>query len=1508
MLTKVALLRTAPQVRARMGKSAEEFDKLLAVMADDGSANLAAVLQAIYPDAQRDRALAKLRQLRLSVEKAASKAGVSLQLSGDKKTRTQTDKRLVWFNGDDQLMEATEQWVRPNLDGPHRLAQDAVKLGPVRLYVVYADRDATDAKKLLDELRPHFLTAGIETWTHTGILPGENPDAERARARQSCDLTLQLLSPEFQAAGLGSEKTARVVPVLLHQLASEPKKLEVFRYRGKSFDKSKSNARDFARELFLKIQAVLGQSFRTLEDDLRALARHDAQFVASSASSVSLRREIETQEAVTNRCDALTFLNEWLLDPKAPSYCALLGELGMGKTTTAKEFARRLWERRNQGEHVPVPVFLDLRYVGDFAIRDPDLDEIVGRILKQNWKGGPRSKPPEAAEIYQLAEQGALVIFDGLDEVLVHLTPSQGQAFTRQLFRMTPPGVRRGRLLITCRTHYFRTFKEQSSHFTLEDRDSMPAESYRALVLLPFDEQQVRTYLKNSLPDRDVNQAYALIESVHNLPELAQRPYTLSLITRQLPRLEEWKAAGKQVTGLTLYRFVVEEWLLRDVGKHQFNPEHKQMLMEHVAAELLRSGGRTWSAKHLEQWLMDFLTSHPGIASHYEGVKRDLLKEDLRTATFLVRDDSDQFRFAHTSLQEYFLACYLRRALEESAFANWRLRGVSRETLDFLGQSLKEQPSERARRGLISLRDSYHPEASELAFRYVLLAGSKNYPTPPPLGFQLPYADLRGLEIDYSGPGLLDLASLNLTGARVSNTFWRRCRLSEADFSSADGARSEWQDCDLSGSQWHRANLEAALFRRCALANADRSDAQIYRSKWLHCSGIAALDQPLVSRNAMPQLQIGHSSCVSGCAWSPDGRRVLSASWDETLKIWDAASGDCLLTLSGHSSDVSGCAWSPDGRRVLSASGDRTLKIWDAASGDCLLTLSGHSSDVSGCAWSPDGRRVLSASWDDTLKIWDAASGDCLLTLSGHSSEVSGCAWSPDGRRVLSASWDETLKIWDAASGDCLLTLSGHSDYVDGCAWSPDGRRVLSASRDRTLKIWDAASGDCLLTLSGHSSSVSGCAWSPDGRRVLSASGDESLKIWDAASGDCLLTLSGHSSDVSGCAWSPDGRRVLSASRDETLKIWDAASGDCLLTLSGHSSYVSGCAWSPDGRRVLSPSRDRTLKIWDAAWGDCLLTLSGHSSDVSGCAWSPDGRRVLSASWDETLKIWDAASGDCLLTLSGHSSDVSGCAWSPDGRRVLSASWDRTLKIWDAASGDCLLTLSGHSSDVSGCAWSPDGRRVLSASWDEALKIWDAASGDCLLTLSGHSDYVSGCAWSADGRRVLSASWDETLKIWDAASGDCLLTLSGHSSYVSGCAWSPDGRRVLSASSDRTLKIWDAASGGCLLTLSGHSSNVSGCAWSPDGRQIVACFSNGFVSIFDAETLSETGPRCYHLQPPHSGPTWASFDPLQSRILGYGEDAWRSVGYVIPDETGMPVWLPIDAFSNSADGFSDPLR
>ncbi|WPJ63597.1 hypothetical protein SMAC4_13655 [Sordaria macrospora] len=425
---------------------------------------------------------------------------------------------------------------------------------------------------------------------------------------------------------------------------------------------------------------------------------------------------------------------------------------------------------------------------------------------------------------------------------------------------------------------------------------------------------------------------------------------------------------------------------------------------------------------------------------------------------------------------------------------------------------------------------------------------------------------------------------------------------------------------------------------------------------------------------------------ISALVFAPSGsliKRNFRAEEPEWIRTKPAVELDwnaCLQTLEGHSGDVYSVAFSPDGQRLASGSEDETIKIWDPASGSCLQTLKGHSGDVRSVAFSPDGQRLASGSWDETIKIWDPASGSCLQTLKGHSGWVYSVAFSRDGQRLASGSEDETIKIWDPASGSCLQTLKGHSGDVRSVAFSPDGQRLASGSYDGTIKIWDPASGSCLQTLKGHSGWVYSVAFSRDGQRLASGSEDETIKIWDPASGSCLQTLKGHSGWVYSVAFSRDGQRLASGSEDETIKIWDPASGSCLQTLEGHSGDVYSVAFSRDGQRLASGSYDGTIKIWDPASGSCLQTLEGHSGDVHSVAFSPDGQRLASGSYDGTIKIWDPASGSCLQTLEGHSGDVRSVAFSPDDYGLVGNSESHSYslgqdKSWITCNGQNVLWL-----------------------------------------------------------------------------------------------------------------------------------------------------------------------------------------------------------------------------------------
>ncbi len=355
---------------------------------------------------------------------------------------------------------------------------------------------------------------------------------------------------------------------------------------------------------------------------------------------------------------------------------------------------------------------------------------------------------------------------------------------------------------------------------------------------------------------------------------------------------------------------------------------------------------------------------------------------------------------------------------------------------------------------------------------------------------------------------------------------------------------------------------------------------------------------------------VGHTSFVLAVAIAPDGKTAISASWDETLKIWDTETGRELKTLTGHSNSVWAVAIAPNGKTAISASRDKTLKIWDTETGRELKTLTGHSEWVRAVAIAPDGKTAISASSDNTLKIWDTETGRELKTLTGHSNSVWAVAIAPDGKTAISASEDHTLKIWDTETGSELKSLTGHSFWVYAVAIAPDGKTAISASMDNTLKIWDTETGQELKTLTGHSFWVYAVAIAPDGKTAISASWDETLKIWDTETGRELKTLIGDSEPVTAVAIAPDDKTAISASWDNTLKIWDTEPGRELKTLTGHSESVTAVAIAPDGKTAISASEDRTLKVWDLLTGKEVASFSGEGA-FSGCAFAPDGVTVV---------------------------------------------------------------------------------------------------------------------------------------------------------------------------------------------------------------------------------------------------------------------------------------------------------
>jgi WD40 repeat protein len=254
--------------------------------------------------------------------------------------------------------------------------------------------------------------------------------------------------------------------------------------------------------------------------------------------------------------------------------------------------------------------------------------------------------------------------------------------------------------------------------------------------------------------------------------------------------------------------------------------------------------------------------------------------------------------------------------------------------------------------------------------------------------------------------------------------------------------------------------------------------------------------------------------------FSPDDAFVISSGWDQTARIWNAEDGRPVMTLSaqtagelgGHTGAINSAVYAPDGKQVLTASEDGTVRLWDVVTMKVLRVYRGHTGGVTRALYLADGQRFVTASRDGTAALWSIDNAEKpLQRFTGHTAAVLDIATSADAKYLLTGGADNTARVWNLATGEALLTLEGHTSEVTAVAlFSGDKLRVLTGSADQTAKLWDidtplAAPENVqraakeLLTLKGHTRGVTSVAFSPDGRAALTANRDGVAILWPTA-------------------------------------------------------------------------------------------------------------------------------------------------------------------------------------------------------------------------------------------------------------------------------------------------------------------------------------------------------------------------------------------------------------------------
>ena len=625
---------------------------------------------------------------------------------------------------------------------------------------------------------------------------------------------------------------------------------------------------------------------------------------------------------------------------------------------------------------------------------------------------------------------------------------------------------------------------------------------------------------------------------------------------------------------------------------------------------------------------------------------------------------------------------------------------------------------------------------------------------------------------------------------------------------------------------------------------------------------------------------------VSHCAFDDSGRRLLAGGVGGEVAMFDAATGEHLLSLPRSPSPVSQVTYVPDADRIAAATEDGPVRLFDLASGRELESFGTAGSGTKQLAINADGTRLLALDPNGALRSYaiDAdGPGDSPLSWE-RDAAVRLFALPMRGPLVALATEDD-IELLDGESGRTLHRFVT-SKRSDALAFDPTAER-LAACLPGQFVIWSARDGSCLLERNAHrEQTILDLAFAPDGRHLATGAVDSSVRVFSADDGELVHRFDSFGYHAIQVHFSPDGKRLISVRSNERVIVYRLDDRPGMLTLRGHDAGVQVAGFSPDGTRILSGSDDGTARIWDRL-GRNLWACPPQGSPIVRTHWSPDGQRVLTLTANGDARLWQSMRDMPAIALAGG--NVVDAWFDLDGRAVtLNASgslqrWDHqgvetspTRNVADARSvleiasltprGDLLAVghdrpeasllpledgLRAHQLTFeSGLASMPEprvcalqfsrsGLLLAVGARDNSVHLFDTTTG----RLRGrHSSSTPGCIAIAadDSLMLIGASFNPKISFLSIGddSLDAVAVFGHHRHKVSACDFHPDGSMFLSSSYDGTVRLYLTEGVAKFAVLAGHNHAVTTAEFSPDGDAVLSASLDGTLRLWPVDPLA----------------------------------------------------------------------
>lgn len=623
---------------------------------------------------------------------------------------------------------------------------------------------------------------------------------------------------------------------------------------------------------------------------------------------------------------------------------------------------------------------------------------------------------------------------------------------------------------------------------------------------------------------------------------------------------------------------------------------------------------------------------------------------------------------------------------------------------------------------------------------------------------------------------------------------------------------------------------------------------------------------------AEPVLFKGHAEVVYDSAFLPDGRSLVTASFDRTLKLWDIQTKTSVRTMEGHTGIVLTVDVSKDGTTIASGASDNTIKLWDVPKNDPVKTLVAHEAAGSAISVSFDALKYATGDESGAVRIWNAVDGAQAFEVK-LTAGVTTLAWRRDNKQVAAGLANGSIVLIDPADGKVGAEIGAHEGAVTGLQFSANNTQLHSAGADGLAKRWPTT---IAATLEGFKEAkpVNAMALQPSGTLVVTAAGD-GAHVWNRADGKLVRSLEELTGDVSAVAFSSNGAQVVTGAADKVARTFDPNTGKVSKAFPAMPGKITAVALTPNLQTVIVADETGAIKLFKATDATEERTLLGVTGAIRAVAVLANATQLITAGDDKQVRFWNLADGtearkvafdqevtalslsanNTLLAvglangsirlvvaadgkqsgeLAGHAKKVTDLEFNSTQTQLVSSSEDGTSRLWDLATSKTAQFFGGHAGSVTAVRFQRDNQTVLTAGVDGKLRI--AAVANQLVHVADEKR-VNSLALASNSASYATAGEDGIVKVWNATNGAPIRSFAGFEGPALSVSLSADNQQVAAGGKDGTVRTWNATNATPLFRIKGGSPAVL-VEYSPDSKKLVAAFENKAIQCFDPTPLN----------------------------------------------------------------------